>query len=99
MRPRGIILAGLIVEEYLCWRRRREEKKRECVSDLPGYCLKPSVGKKSLETTSIKSSQHLDGGIVVDEMWQNYWRRLVVYHSLYDAKEGGWTPLLRCWQL
>jgi hypothetical protein len=31
----------------------------------------------------------LDGGIADDELWQNYWRRLIVYHSLtYDAPTG-----------
>jgi hypothetical protein len=33
--------------------------------------------------------QSLDGGIADDKLWQDYWRRLTVSHSLtYDAPSG-----------
>jgi hypothetical protein len=69
-----------------------EEEKKRNVSDLPGATVSEAdllLDKVYGDYVHQNSGQHLDGGIVDDEEWQNYWRRLIVYHSLtYDAPKG-----------
>jgi hypothetical protein len=62
------------------------------ISDLPGAIISDAdlqLYEVFGDYVHQNSGQHLDGGIADDELWQNYWRRLIVYHSLtYDAPSG-----------
>jgi hypothetical protein len=70
----------------------KEEEKKRNVGDLPGAIISDA----DLQLYGVygdyvhqNPGQHLDGGIADDKLWQNYWRRLIVYHSLtYDAPNG-----------
>jgi hypothetical protein len=72
---------------------REEEKETERpVGDLPGAAL--SGADRMMDDVygdhvHQNPGAHLDGGITDDLMWQDYWRRLVVFPSqTYDVPSG-----------
>jgi hypothetical protein len=70
----------------------KEEEKKRNVSDLPGATISNTdllFYEVYGDYVHQNSGQHLDGGIADDELWQNYWRRIIVYPSLTYAALSG----------